>query len=116
VNLNTIVEQCADDSRRWFPTKSRDLTFLTVCAAGELGEFANVLKKIERGTTSTASELLSAHAAMGEELTDLFIYTCVLADALGVNLEDAYRAKRAFNQRRFGAQHDDAASGDAGGS
>jgi NTP pyrophosphatase (non-canonical NTP hydrolase) len=52
---------------------------------GELGEAANVIKKIERGdfTLDTAREDL------GKELADVMIYLDLLAHAAGISLDTA---------------------------
>lgn len=71
---------------------------------GEIGEFANILQKIER--TRTDGELPypdfeSQRGALGEELADVFIYLLRLANRLGVDLESEYHAKTSKNTERF---------------
>lgn len=67
--------------------------------AGELGEAANVVKKLNRvrdgipGNTQTEAEL---RAALADELADVFIYLDLLAQRAGVKLQDAVRDK--FNR------------------
>lgn len=70
---------------------------LTVALAGEVGEFANVTKKIARGDF----KLEEAKRELGDELADVFIYVIKLADQLGIDLEAAYRKKLAYNEERF---------------
>jgi NTP pyrophosphatase (non-canonical NTP hydrolase) len=70
---------------------------LTVALAGEVGEFANLTKKIVRGDYS----LDSAKPELGSELADVFIYLLKLADQLGIDLEAAFRTKLAYNEERF---------------
>lgn len=66
---------------------------------GELGEAANIAKKLNRvrdgipGNKETPEEL---QAALGEEIADVFIYLDLLAQRAGVDLEDAVIAK--FNK------------------
>jgi NTP pyrophosphatase (non-canonical NTP hydrolase) len=61
---------------------------------GELGEAANVAKKLNRirdgitGNKETESEL---RAKLASELADTFIYLSLLAQAAGVNLSEAVR-------------------------
>lgn len=63
---------------------------------GELGEAANVAKKLNRvrdgivGNKETPAEL---ELALQEEIADAFIYLDLLAQSQGFSLEDAVRAK-----------------------
>ena len=68
-----------------------------VCLVGELGEFANTLKKVNRGDTSYQS----ARDHLEEELTDVFIYLMQIANQMGVNLEESYLRKLDKNRKRF---------------
>lgn len=67
---------------------------------GELGEAANVAKKLNRvrdgipGNKETAEEL---RAKLGSELADTFIYLNLLAQAAGVNLSEA--VAKTFNAK-----------------
>ena len=106
MNLNTIVAQCFDDSREWFPDKEFDVPFQTLCMLGESGEFANLVKKVERGTHTYTD----VKEQLKEELTDTFIYMCVLANILGMNMEEEYIAKRSANAKRFGSDSGASAS------
>lgn len=78
-------------------TSPEILEHTVVCLVGELGEFANTLKKVNRGDTpyQTARENLE------EELTDVFIYLMQMANQMGVNLEESYLRKLAKNRDRF---------------
>lgn len=66
---------------------------------GELGEAANVAKKLNRirdgipGNTQTEDEL---RAAFRKEVADTFIYLDLLAQSQGFSLEDAVQEK--FNE------------------
>jgi len=75
----------------------RDLEHLVVCMLGELGEYANVLKKVIRGDLSYAE----AESSLHEELTDLFIYIIKIAGQSGVDLESSYLKKLNYNEVRF---------------
>jgi NTP pyrophosphatase (non-canonical NTP hydrolase) len=68
-----------------------------VCLAGEVGEFANKVKKVARG------DLLLDQALPGlrEELTDVFIYLMKICNQLGIDLGDSYLEKLAANRKRF---------------
>lgn len=66
---------------------------------GELGEAANVAKKLNRvrdgipGNDKTEAEL---RAALADEIADTFIYLDLLSQSQGINLADAVRRK--FNR------------------
>lgn len=75
----------------------RDLEHLAVCMLGELGEFANILKKVVRGDISYEQ----AEPRLHEELTDLFIYLIKTAGQSGIDLEAHYLAKLRKNEARF---------------
>lgn len=71
-----------------------------ICAVtGELGELANVIKKVRRGDLSMAE----ARPAISKEIADVQIYLDILAMRCGVQLDEAVPAK--FNEvsRRVGA-------------
>lgn len=61
---------------------------------GELGEFANQLKKDRRNNT-LSKELLA------EEATDMFIFLLKIAKTLDIDLEKTYYAKMRDNEKRF---------------
>ena len=79
---------------------------------GELGEAANVAKKLNRvrdgipGNTQTEDEL---RAALWEEVADVFIYLDLLAQSEGFDLEAAALEKFAETSRKIGYD----AAGDA---
>ena len=68
-----------------------------VCLVGELGEFANSLKKVNRGDM----EYRDAFPNLEEELTDVFIYLIQIANQMGVDLEQSYLRKLGRNRERF---------------
>ena len=68
-----------------------------VCLVGELGEFANILKQVNRGDTPYQN----ARPHLEEELTDVFIYLMQIANQMGINLEESYLRKLDKNQERF---------------
>lgn len=67
---------------------------------GELGEAANVVKKLNRerdginGNTATAAAL---RHQLRKEIGDTFVYLDLMAQALGFKLEDA--AREVFNSK-----------------
>lgn len=76
-----------------------ELEHLLVCVLGELGELANVTKKIVRGDTT----LQSSREQLEDEIADAFIYLVKICNQLGVDLESAFLKKLAANAERFRA-------------
>lgn len=74
-----------------------ELEHLVVCLIGEVGEFANELKKVVRGDASYEER----QSALAEELTDTFIYLIKIAAQTGVDLESEYLKKLEKNRLRF---------------
>ena len=110
-SLKEIFEfQRKFDARRgwdWsFPkdgeTRMRFLQHGTIALAGEVGEFANVLKKAMRHYESTG-ELPNSedYEKLNEELVDVFIYIVKLAIALEMDLAKGYFDKMKFNDKKF---------------
>jgi NTP pyrophosphatase (non-canonical NTP hydrolase) len=89
------------DSKRWFPGHTNDsLPHHTLALAGEVGEFANWIKKVERGDVDL-HDALTQHELRGE-LADIFIYVLQIAGMLKIDLYKAYCEKRAINEKRWG--------------
>ena len=63
-----------------------------MAVTGELGEFANLRKKVLRGDLS----MKDAHQALADELADVVCYLDILAFRMGVDLGEAVRSK--FNR------------------
>lgn len=99
MNLNEIAQQCMEDSEKWFPETAHALPMTVLCMAGEVGELANLIKKVERGSHVLDERMMYAIAM---EITDVFIYVCNAAAIINLDLEEAYKAKREINEARFG--------------
>lgn len=97
--LNEMAMQCRKDSLLWFPHNASDLGFMALAYAGEVGEYCNVVKKIERGSLSYGDP--ATRVRLSEELTDGFIYLLNNASLIGLDLEKSYERVRAQNARRF---------------
>lgn len=78
---------------------TRSLSHNALALAGEVGEFANLVKKYERG--DLAYEELSQLLPM--ELADIFIYVLKIAYQGGIDLEAAFENKLTENESRFPA-------------
>lgn len=74
-----------------------ELEHLIVCLLGELGEFANILKKVSRGDFS----LEDVKDDLDEELVDTFIYLIKISNQFNVDLEEGYLNKLEKNKQRF---------------
>lgn len=74
-----------------------ELEHLIVCLLGELGEFANILKKVRRGDFSLAS----VKDELDEELVDVFIYLLKISGQFDVDLEVGYEKKMLKNSYKF---------------
>jgi NTP pyrophosphatase (non-canonical NTP hydrolase) len=72
---------------------------------GELGEAANIAKKLNRvrdgipGNTETPEQL---QAALADEIADTFIYLDLLAQSAGINLAEAVNEKFGKTSAKIG--------------
>jgi NTP pyrophosphatase (non-canonical NTP hydrolase) len=77
----------------------------TTATLGELGEAANIAKKLNRvrdgipGNKESESEL---RAALADEIADTFIYLDLLAQSQGIVLSDAVKNKFARTSKKIG--------------
>ena len=107
MELATLIQQQTDFDQAHGVTKPffvpisssnlSELEHLVVCMVGEVGEFANELKKIVRGDASYEER----KSALAEELADTFIYLIKIAAQTGIDLESEYLKKLEKNRRRF---------------
>lgn len=87
------------------PLSSWSLSDWMTATMGELGEAANVLKKLNRvrdgvpGNKETPEELRSMFA---DELADAFIYLDLLAQAAGIDFPNAIRSKFDRTSQKIG--------------
>lgn len=65
-----------------------------------LGEEVGELFKAVRKAQQIAIDPTSDITTVGEELADIFIYLCAIANRYGIDLETAFRAKEEVNKRR----------------
>lgn len=96
-----LAKQCVEDSERWFGDSAcvYSIPHHALAMAGEVGEFANIVKKIERGSLDIRTPKVRHDLAM--ELTDVFVYMLNLAGLLKIDLGRSYDMVRANNERRF---------------
>ncbi len=65
-----------------------------------LGEEVGELFKAVRKTEGLAIDSNSEFTEVGDELTDIFIYLCAIANRKGIDLEEAFRTKEEKNKKR----------------
>jgi NTP pyrophosphatase (non-canonical NTP hydrolase) len=65
-----------------------------------LGEEMGELFKAIRKTEGLAMDSNSRVTEVGDELTDIFIYLCAIANRKNIDLEKAFRAKEEINKKR----------------
>jgi NTP pyrophosphatase (non-canonical NTP hydrolase) len=114
MDLSALVErQISADRRRGFQIEfesdaeriaqlEKDLVGLL----GEVGEFANVLKKVSLGITHAGYKgpsLKKVAPGMREELADALIYLMRLSAILGGDLETDLIQKMRVNESRYGS-------------
>jgi NTP pyrophosphatase (non-canonical NTP hydrolase) len=97
---------------RWLDEQkgfSGDIYLNMVLLSGEVGEVAQVLKRVHHmqdpqlndGETKTLEEALDTHREdIGQELADCLAYIFKLANYTGVDLQQAYLAKMEKNLER----------------
>ncbi len=82
--------------------KIKHLQYETIALAGEIGEFANIVKKILREFEFSKKIPKKEYENLKEEVIDIFIYLIKLADQiLKVDIEKEYFKKMKMNEKRF---------------
>jgi NTP pyrophosphatase (non-canonical NTP hydrolase) len=66
-----------------------------------LGEEVGELFKAVRKSEGLAVDSNSSFTEIGDELTDIFIYLCAIANRKGIDLEEAFREKEVKNKQRI---------------
>jgi NTP pyrophosphatase (non-canonical NTP hydrolase) len=66
-----------------------------------LGEEVGELFKAVRKSEGLAVDSNSSFTEIGDELTDIFIYLCAIANRKGIDLEEAFRKKEVKNKLRI---------------
>lgn len=97
-----LSEQCRVDSERWFGDVGgahSSIVHHSLALAGEVGEFCNIVKKVDRKSLDIKDA--KTRYALAMELTDVYVYLLNLAGLLGVDLEQSYNIVRAANEQRF---------------
>jgi NTP pyrophosphatase (non-canonical NTP hydrolase) len=79
-----------------------------VATMGELGEAANVLKKLNRerdGINGNTETVAALRKKLRGEIADTFIYLDLMAQAMGFDLESAVRETFDAKSRQIGYPH-----------
>jgi NTP pyrophosphatase (non-canonical NTP hydrolase) len=102
--LADLAKQCQEDSERWFGDSpiAASIPHHTLALAGEVGELANIVKKIERGSLDLGDGKVRYEIVM--ELADIFTYLMNLCGLLHIDMMPAYFEKRRVNEERFTRQ------------
>lgn len=110
--LSALAKQCIEDSERWFGDAATvySIPHHTLAMCGEVGEFANLVKKIERGSLDIKTPQVRYDLAM--ELTDVFVYMLNLAGLLRIDLGKTFQIVRNNNEKRFMAERQERESRD----
>jgi NTP pyrophosphatase (non-canonical NTP hydrolase) len=101
LGLNKWREEQAMFDRAYGLNYSNDknsVIYVAACICGEAGELVNVIKKWVRGD----GPLDVPHTE--EELVDVLVYCFKLAATMGIDLDEAYHAKRQILHERWRAK------------
>ena len=96
------TEECFFPIEAWSPTD------WATAMAGECGEACNYIKKMRRmdSTWNNTDELRKVMInCIGKELADLIIYADLLAQRLGLNLDECVRDKFNEKSKELGSKH-----------
>ena len=78
------------------------LKHVAIGLAGEVGEFSNLVKKLDRRIMNLGGEVNEEYLKkLRNEVTDIFIYVLIAANLLEMNLDDAFLKKIKYNRERF---------------
>lgn len=89
--------------RDWPAWSVEDQRFLTLALSGEVGEFANVVKKHWRGDYKTGETLATYRDKVEDELADIRIYLELISAAFGFDLDKAAEKKLPILLKRWPA-------------
>ena len=94
-----MQQMLMDYQRKWFGAEkwNRGKQYFTIALAGEVGEMANFIKKEMRDGVNKTEEIT-------EELADIVIYSYLLAEVLGKDLDTMIEAKMKKNEAKFGVK------------
>ncbi len=80
----------------------RRFEYLAIALAGEIGEFANLVKKIRRRFNNLKRFATKREIEkLKEEIVDIFIYVLIASNLFDMDLEKEYFKKMRINRRKF---------------
>ncbi len=82
-----------------YPNRLQNLEYPTLGLAGEAGEVANIVKKIQRDFGGETTDEI--RAKLKDELGDVLWYISACADELGLSLEEIAQ----FNVEKLAKRH-----------
>jgi NTP pyrophosphatase (non-canonical NTP hydrolase) len=82
-----------------YPRRLENLEYPTLGLAGEAGEVANIVKKIQRDDAGVITD--ATRAKLKDELGDVLWYISACADELGLTLDEV----AAFNMEKLAKRH-----------
>ncbi len=91
--------QAAASTTALYPRRSSNLEYPTLGLAGEAGEVANIVKKIQRDNDGVLTD--EVRAKLRDELGDVLWYISACADELGLTLDEI----AAFNVNKLAKRH-----------
>jgi len=87
------------DDRNWgqFHTPKN----LVMALSGEVGELTEIFQWLTPDESSAITDHPDRAARVAEELADVYAYLLLLADRLGISLDDALTSKIAVNTEKY---------------
>lgn len=101
LTLDDLIKMCREDTWRWFPQVSNDLTHMVLALNEEAGEVAGALKKGQRGSL----DYDKAIEKLSYETIDVLIYLCNIWGILNADPVELYYIVQENNEARFGAKN-----------
>jgi NTP pyrophosphatase (non-canonical NTP hydrolase) len=98
-NMNFEDYQSKASATALYPKRLNNLEYPTLGLAGEAGEVANIVKKIQRDFKGEITDEI--RAKLKDELGDVLWYISACADELGLALEEIAR----FNVEKLATRH-----------
>lgn len=102
MNLTDLQYRALRDSKSWFPSVHKTdhdaIVHFGLGIAGEVGELVNLIKKVNRGSVTYAQVRIE----MSNEMADVLIYLCDIAETMQIDLAQAVENKRAILIERWG--------------
>ena len=97
--MNFEEYQSAASMTALYPRRMSNLEYPTLGLAGEAGEVANIVKKIQRDNEGILTE--EVRGKLRDELGDVLWYISACADELGLTLDEI----AAFNVDKLAKRH-----------